>query len=121
LDTEGPRRLLASPGQVWLIAHLRPVPTASAGAESTTDVLHFASAELDAEPDIAVVTHIYDAQTREGRVTRSISRMRLGLISANEARLTLERAGYTVEAVYGSYELDAYAAGAERAIFVARS
>jgi SAM-dependent methyltransferase len=121
LDTEGPRRLLGSPGQVWLVAHLHPSPAAKGEAGGITDVLHFASAELDAEPDVAVVTHIYDAQTRDGRVTRTISRMRLGLISTTEARLTLERAGYVVEAVYGSYELDAYAAGAERAILVARS
>jgi hypothetical protein len=68
-----------------------------------------------------MVTHFYDTVTASGRVRRQIASMALAQLTHGEVQLTLERAGFTVEDVYGSYELDPYEAGAERALFVAHS
>jgi SAM-dependent methyltransferase len=124
LDLAGPRRLLESPGQLWLLGAWEAPstePAAPDGGAGPRCVQHFASAVPAAEPDAALVTHIYDAQTPDGVVRRTVSRMTLALLTRNEVQLTLERAGYTVEAVYGSYELDPYQPGDERAIFVAHT
>jgi SAM-dependent methyltransferase len=122
LDLAGPRRLLESPGHLWLLGAWEAAPTEPAAADAGPRfVQHFASAVPAPEPDAALVTHLYDVQSSDGLVRRTLSRMTLALLSRNEVQLTLERAGYTVEAVYGSYELDPYQPGDERAIFVAHT
>jgi SAM-dependent methyltransferase len=123
LDMQGPRRLLESPGLLWLMGTWEE---AGAGAPAervgVTQVTHLASAVPAPEwGDVALVTHLYDAQTADGAVRRTISRMALALLGRGEMALTLEQAGYRVEDVYGSYELDPYEPGAERAIFVAHT
>lgn len=122
LDLAGPRRLLQAPGQLWLLSawDSEHVEHASAGA-GFSFVQHFASAVPATAPDAALVTHIYDAQAADGLVHRTVSHMTLALLTRNEVQVTLERAGYTVEAVYGSYELDPYQPSDERAIFVAHT
>lgn len=125
LDLHGPRRLLESPGHLWLLG-LWDVP--GAGAEGTdaeeaapVQVAHFASAVPARGAEAAIVTHFYDEQAADGVVRRTTSRMALALLSQGEAEMTLRQAGYAVETVYGSYELDAYEPGAERAIIVAHT
>lgn len=122
VDLAGPRRLLESPGQLWLLGawEASPAEPAAFGA-GPRFVQHFASAVPAPEPDAALVTHLYDVQAADGLVHRTLSRMTLALLSRNEVQLTLERAGYTVEAVYGSYDLDPYQPGDERVIFVAHT
>jgi SAM-dependent methyltransferase len=122
LDMEGPRRLLEAPGQVWLLDIWdQGAAGERAAAESAVQVAHFASAVPAREPDAAWVTHLYDALAPDGTLRRTVSRMLVALISRNEAEITLARAGFEVEATYGSYELDPYQAGDARAIFVAHS
>jgi SAM-dependent methyltransferase len=131
LDLHGPRRLLESPGHLWLLG-VWNVP--GAGVEGTdaaataetaegapVQVAHFASAVPARGADAAIVTHFYDEQAADGVVRRTTSRMALALLSQGEAEMTLRQAGYAVETVYGSYELDAYEPGAERAIIVAHT
>jgi SAM-dependent methyltransferase len=125
LDLQGLRRLLESPGHLWLLG-LWDVPSAS-GEGATEEafvpvqVAHFVAAMPARGSEAVVLTHIYDEQAADGLVRRTTSRMELALLSRGEAEMTLLQAGFAVEAVYGSYELDAYEPGAERAIFVARA
>jgi SAM-dependent methyltransferase len=124
VDLQGPRRLLESPGQLWLLGawDLAAAPGAPAIAVgSSVQVVHLASAVPHPQVDAAVVTHLYDTQTADGTMRRTIARMTLALLSRGEVELALERAGYAVESVYGSYELEPYAPGAERALFVAHT
>lgn len=121
LDLEGPRRLLAAQGQLW---HMGTWDVPAAGrqdGETLTSVSHLVSAARAPDGEGLLVTHFYDALTAGGEVRRSLARMALAVLTRDEVQLTLERAGFIVEDVYGSYELDRYEAGAERAIFVARS
>lgn len=122
LDLHGPRRLLESPGRVWLLNMWSESGTGGPdGRMSAGQVTHFASAALAPESDATLITHFYDEQRDDGLVRRTTSRMTLALLTQSEAEITLERAGFAVESIYGSYELDAYENGAERAIFVAHT
>lgn len=123
LDMQGPRRLLDSPGLLWLMGTWEATDAgARVDVEAATQVTHLASAVPAPEGgEVALVTHLYDTQTADGTIRRTISRMALALLGRGEMALTLEQAGYIVEDVYGSYDLDPYEPGAERAIFVAHS
>jgi SAM-dependent methyltransferase len=120
LDLEGPRRLLAQPGLVWLMGSWQ-IATPDPGRDGTTRVMHFVSATQGAEPDTIAVTHFYDTQDAHGTVRRDVTTMTQGLMTHQELLLTLAQAGFAAEAVYGSYELEPYRSGAERLVVVARS
>jgi ubiquinone/menaquinone biosynthesis C-methylase UbiE len=66
-------------------------------------------------------TIMYDAIHSDGAVHRTTVSMPLRYTFRYEAELLLERAGFAVERLYGSYRLDDYEAGSERMIFVARA
>ncbi|MGC8839013.1 MAG: class I SAM-dependent methyltransferase [Anaerolineae bacterium] len=65
--------------------------------------------------------YIYDEVDPGGTVRRVLLPLRLRYLFPTEARLLLERAGFSVEAVYGSYDLDPFDATGDRMIFVCRS
>jgi SAM-dependent methyltransferase len=119
LDLEGPRRLCATAGQLWHLGTWELGDEAGNGA--VRYISHFASAVPGPDGDSIVVTHFYDSVLDDGQVQRSVGRMTIALCTRNEAQLALEQAGYIIEAVYGSFDLDEYETGAERAIVVARS
>jgi SAM-dependent methyltransferase len=121
VDLAGPRRLLANPGLLWLMGVWDLNEARDVTSDQPIRVTHFVTAVPDTEPDTALVTHLYDAQGADGVVHRAISHMSIGILTRHEVELTIERAGFTIEAVYGSYELDPYRVGAERAIFVAHT
>jgi hypothetical protein len=64
---------------------------------------------------------IYDSIHSDGAVHRITVPMPLRYTFRYEAELLLERVGFVVERLYGSYSLDDYEAGSERMIFVARA
>ena len=66
-------------------------------------------------------TIIYDVIHSDGMVHRTTVPMPLRYTFRYEAELLLERAGFVIESLYGSYRLDDYEAGSERMIFVARA
>jgi len=66
------------------------------------------------------VTFIYDRVHADGRVERTIAPFSLRYLWPGEVRLLLESAGYEVEALYGTYDLDPIDDGAPRIIAVAR-
>lgn len=138
VDPHGPRRLLEFPGLLWLLGSweqgpdplaptLAPTlapnapPATSPAAPEPIQIAHLASAVPAAEADAAIVTHFYDALAPDGTLRRVVARMTLALLTHNEVALTLAHAGFTVESIYGSYELEPYTPAAERAIFVAHS
>jgi SAM-dependent methyltransferase len=120
LDLEGPRRLLAAQGQLWHMGTWDVLDT-DAQDEAVIAVSHLSSAARASAGAALTVTHWYDAMTARGDVRRTLARTTLAVLTRDEVHLTLERAGFVVEDVYGSYELEPYEAGAERAIFVAHS
>ncbi len=65
--------------------------------------------------------YIYDEVDSAGAVRRVLLPLRLRYLFPVEARLLLERAGFTVEAMYGSYEMDPFDATGDRMIFLCRS
>ncbi len=121
VDLEGPRRLLAQPGLLWMLGTWDLSRADQGTPDTEVQVIHFVSAAPGAEPDTAIVTHIFDVQRSDGRVRRAVSRMTLGILTRHELELTLEHAGFTLEATYGSYDLEPYVTGAERAICIAHS
>jgi hypothetical protein len=120
VDLEGPRRLLSAPGQLWHLGTWDLPTEDPTDSEAVTSVSHFVSAERVATGGVAV-THFYDALTRHGEVRRSMTRMALAMLTPDEVHLMLERVGFIVEAIYGSYDLDPFEPGDERAIFIAHS
>lgn len=83
-------------------------------------VLKYSSRRLDQGEQRLDVTYIYEEQPPDGRTSRVVAPFALRYLHRFEAELLLERAGFAVEALYGSYELDEFAADSERMIFVAR-
>ena len=66
------------------------------------------------------VTHFYDRVALSGEVRRTVVSFALRYCFPFEMELLLERCGYTLEAVYGSYDLDSFGEDSQRMIFVAR-
>ncbi|HEV2239239.1 MAG TPA: hypothetical protein VGR57_21465, partial [Ktedonobacterales bacterium] len=120
VDLEGPRRLLAQPGLLWLMGTWEP-DAPSTPADASTRISHFVSATSGDVPDTIAVTHLYDAQDARGTVRRTVAMMTQCVLTHQELLLTLEQAHFAIEAVYGSYELEPYRAGAERVIVAART
>lgn len=63
----------------------------------------------------------YDRTSPDGTIRRITVEFTLRYFTRFELELLLERAGFVVEQVYGSYDLDGYSASSERLIAVARA
>ncbi len=64
-------------------------------------------------------TYMYDVIREDGTVARQVADLALRYFGRFELELLLERAGFGVEARYGSYDLAPFAADSERLIVVA--
>ncbi len=62
---------------------------------------------------------MYDVVREDGTVARQVADLALRYFGRFELELLLERAGFGVEALYGSYDLAPYTADSERLIVVA--
>lgn len=67
------------------------------------------------------VTIFYDLENEDGALHRLSQRLTLRWTGRYEMEMLLRLAGYTVEQLYGSYELDEFGDESERMIFVART
>jgi hypothetical protein len=67
------------------------------------------------------VTLIYDREARDGELSRVSQQVDLRWTGRYEMEMLLKLAGYSLENLYGSYDLDAFGDESERMIFVARS
>jgi SAM-dependent methyltransferase len=80
----------------------------------------FVARQVDYAQQILRATFFYDEIDARGRVTRTAATFALRYAHRAEAEQMLRAAGFAVEDVYGSYELDPYTDEAERMILVAR-
>ncbi|MBC7223755.1 MAG: hypothetical protein H5T59_05715 [Anaerolineae bacterium] len=67
------------------------------------------------------LVYIYDEVGPEGAVRRILLPLCLRYLFPVEAQLLLERVGFTVEAIYGSYEMEPFDATGDRMVFVCRA
>ncbi len=83
-------------------------------------VTKFYSQVTDVAHQLIHFTFFVDALDVAGVVRRTIFSFSLRYLLRSELELMLRRAGYELEAVYGSYDLDGFAADSEKLIAVAR-
>ncbi|NTW01525.1 MAG: class I SAM-dependent methyltransferase [Oscillochloris sp.] len=82
-------------------------------------VQKFVAIDSDAATQTSHVTYLYDETDTAGHVTRRTMRFVMRWFYRYEIEHLLARAGFTLRAVYGSYDLDEYASGSPRMIIVA--
>lgn len=111
LDVHGMRRLRRAPGQLWWQGTW-PLPADS-------EVTHCVAAEEDERPDLLRIRHFYDVTDSYGSLRRVTVSMTLAVLRRQRMERLLARAGFALDALYGSYDLAPYEAGMARAIFVA--
>ncbi len=75
---------------------------------------------VDPAQQLLHVTFLYDRVYPDGRMERTPVRFAMRYLWRFEAEWLLEAAGFTVEAVYGSWDLEPFDSGSERMILVAR-
>jgi len=66
------------------------------------------------------MANFYDQIAADGTVHRQVAPFALRYLAAAELELLLPIAGLTIEALYGSYDLDPFDTGSPRLIAVAR-
>ncbi len=108
-----PRLLAEGDGRMVLLKEWRE--------EDGTLVQKFVIRRTDFATQIQHIEFVYDLTHPDGRLERFVYPVALRYLWRNEGELLLEKAGFEVEAVYGSYDLDPHEDGAPNLIFVARS
>ena len=83
-------------------------------------VLKLFSQRVDAASQIADITLIYDDIDSTGLVHRTLVPMQMRWLYPYEARLLMEIAGFKVDGIYGSYELEPFSARSEQLILIGR-
>jgi hypothetical protein len=83
-------------------------------------VLKFVSGVWDSAEQQHHVHWIYDEEDAAGRLRRTTIPQTLRYTYRWEAQLLLERAGFRLDAVYGSYDLDPYGSDSPRLLLVAQ-
>lgn len=114
VDLAGPRRLLETAGRLWWQGAW---PTRDGAAQ----VEHLIVGGPSAEPGIVEVTHLYDLHEQGGPLRRTLTRTPLALLSRGEVALALQQAGFTIEALYGGYDLSHADDSAGRVIALAQT
>ena len=92
-------------------------------ADSTdrqSSITKWVSRVPDSAEQIDELTYWYDATGSDGVLRRVTVQFSLRYYTRFELTLLLERAGFTVETIYGSYDLDELGPGSERLIVVSR-
>jgi SAM-dependent methyltransferase len=85
-----------------------------------TSVHKFVTQQADPTIQTIYVQFIYDEQDADGRVRRSVLPFTMRWLYRYELEHLLARAGFALEAIYGSYDLDEYSATSELILAVAR-
>ena len=83
-------------------------------------VLKLFSQRVDLGTQTAAVTLIYDEVDRAGHVHRTLVPMRMRWLYPYEARLLMEVAGFEIDGMYGSYDLEPFSAESQQMILVGR-
>jgi len=87
--------------------------------ETGRPVLKVHSQTVDLGQQIVYTTLIMDEMDDRGRVQRTLFPFPLRYMFRGEVELLLRHAGFALEAIYGSYDLDEYSGDSERLIAVA--
>ena len=82
-------------------------------------VTKWAARSTDLAAQLDHFTYLYDELQEGGEVKRQTIHLGLRYFGRFELELLLERAGFAVEAVYGSYDLSSFTSDSERLIAVA--
>ena len=83
-------------------------------------VLKQVTRTLDAGRQIQHVMFIYDEVFPTGEVKRTLAPFDARYLHRFEGELLLDKAGFALEQVVGSYDLDPYGSESDRMIFIAR-
>ena len=84
-------------------------------------ILHFNANSIDWERQVSSAVFIVDEPDESGRIKRTVFTFELRFLMRKEVDLLLRQAGFALDAVYGSYALDAFESGSEKLIIVARA
>ena len=108
-----PQRLLEADGRMEMQGRWFDPDTGA------TVMKHF-TRTLDDARQLQHVLFIYDEVLPDGTVKRTLAPFQARYLYRFEGELLLDKAGFTPEQVYGSYDLEPYTSESERMIFVAR-
>lgn len=89
-------------------------------AETSATVMKFVTCMTDPARQLLHVTMLYDEIATDGALRRTVATYDICYFGKAEAELTLERAGYVLEAVYGGWDLAPFEGNPDRMILVAR-
>lgn len=83
-------------------------------------VMKFLTRVVEPATQVMTVNHIYEEIAADGTVRRTVGSFDLRYIWRFEAELLLDKAGFSVESVFGDWDMNPYASDSERMIIVAR-
>lgn len=89
--------------------------------ETGLPIYKWVTGSVDQAHQFQHVRFMYDQVQPDGVVKRTAVNFTLRYFFRYEVELLLDKAGFEVEGLYGSYELDAYEDPCERMLFVARA
>ena len=89
--------------------------------ETGHTILRLYTRRTDLSTQTQHVTFIMDEIGSDERVRRTLFPFRLRFVYRYEMELLLHAAGYSLEAIYGSYDLEPFDSNSEKMIFVARA
>jgi SAM-dependent methyltransferase len=92
---------------------------AGADPDSGRPLSKWTARSTDLAAQLDRFTYLYDEVREDGTVRRRTAELALRYFGRHELELLLERAGFAVEALYGSYDLAPFASESERLIAVA--
>lgn len=87
---------------------------------TSTMVTKMVSAWVDRAKQVNHVTYLYDEMVQDGTVRRTVATISQRYLYRYEMEHLLQKNGFVVENVYGSYDLEDYGADSFKMIFVAR-
>jgi SAM-dependent methyltransferase len=87
---------------------------------TSTMVTKMVSAWVDRAKQVNHVTYLYDEMVQDGTVKRTVATISQRYLYRYEMEHLLQKNGFVVENVYGSYDLDDYGPDSFKMIFVAR-
>jgi len=109
------RSLLLETGEHLTVSQVLTDP------EAGLPILKLVAATVDLATQTQHLTLAYDETGEGGAVHRTTASFKVHYFFRYEMALLLDKAGFDVEAVYGSYALDPFEDDSERMIFVARA
>ena len=83
-------------------------------------LMRYSTQTVDLAQQVIRVTYIVDRIDSEGRVQRTLFPFSVRYLFRYELELLLRHAGFEIETIYGSYDLDEYGSESDKMIAVAR-